>query len=225
MTTTERVYFILLGAPGAGKGTQAERLQQSLGLAHISSGDLFRENMAQATPLGLQAKQYVDKGLLVPDDVTVGMVMDACSHLPEGQRGVLLDGFPRTIAQADALAQALEQANGRLGAVIYISVPNDVLLVRLSGRLTCRNCGAMYHKVFMPPKVPGKCDICGGDLYQRADDTEETARKRLEVYFAQTAPLIDYYRRAGLVVDVNGDQIAESVTADLETVIRQRMAA
>lgn len=209
------MYFILLGAPGAGKGTQAERLQERLGFTHISSGDLFRENMAKGTPLGLKAKEYVDKGLLVPDDITVGMVMEAC----RGKDKVLLDGFPRTIAQAEALKAALAQIGDRLKGVLYIKVPEDVLLARLSGRLTCRNCGAMYHKVFLPPKVPGHCDLCGGELYQRSDDTEETARKRLEVYFAQTSPLIEYYRQAGLLLEINGDQAVDQVTADLETAI------
>lgn len=209
------MYFILLGAPGAGKGTQAERLQERLGFTHISSGDLFRENMAKGTPLGLKAKEYVDKGLLVPDDVTVGMVMEAC----HGKDKVLLDGFPRTIAQAEALKAALARTGDNLKGVLYIKVPEDVLLARLSGRLTCRNCGAMYHKVFLPPKVPGHCDLCGGELYQRSDDTEETARKRLEVYFNQTSPLIEYYRQAGLLIEINGDQPVDQVTADLETAI------
>jgi len=211
------VYFILLGAPGAGKGTQAERLQERLGFTHISSGDLFRENMAKGTPLGLKAREYVDKGLLVPDEITVAMVMQAC----RGHDRVLLDGFPRTIPQAEALNTALAQSGDSLKGVLYIKVPDDVLLARLSGRLTCRNCGAMYHKVFMPPKTPGRCDLCGGELYQRSDDTEETARKRLEVYFTQTSPLIEYYRQAGLLIEINGDQPVDQVTADLEMAIAQ----
>lgn len=219
------MYYILLGAPGAGKGTQAERLHDELGLLHVSSGDLFRENMSKGTPLGIQVKQYVDKGLLVPDDLTVAMVMDAVMGRPESRAGVLLDGFPRTVGQADALGKALDQARERLACVLYIQVPNDVLLVRLSGRLTCRNCGAMYHKVLMPPKAPGKCDVCGGELYERADDTEETARKRLDVYFRDTAPLIEYYRRCGLLAEVDGNQAVELVTADLEKAIRGPMAA
>jgi adenylate kinase len=213
------MYFILLGAPGAGKGTQADALHDKLGLAHISSGDLFRENMAKGTPLGLQVKQYVDKGLLVPDDLTVAMVMGACIGRPETSKGVLLDGFPRTIPQAQALGKALKKAKQELGPVLAIEVPNDVLLARLSGRLTCRNCGAMYHKVFMPPKVPGKCDVCGGELYQRSDDTEETARKRMDVYFAQTAPLVAYYKKARRLVEIDGNQPVEKVTADLEAAI------
>ncbi|MDP3047183.1 MAG: adenylate kinase [Chloroflexota bacterium] len=219
------MYYILLGAPGAGKGTQAERLHDELGLLHVSSGDLFRENMSNGTPLGIQVKQYLDKGLLVPDDLTVAMVMDAVMGRPEGRAGVLLDGFPRTVGQADALGKALGQARERLACVLHIQVPNDVLLVRLSGRLTCRNCGAMYQKVLMPPKVPGKCDVCGGELYERADDTEETARKRLDVYFRDTAPLIEYYRRCGLLAEVDGNRAVEVVTADLEKAIRGTMAA
>jgi adenylate kinase len=218
--TASRVkYYILLGGPGAGKGTQAERLRDRQGFAHVSSGGLFREHLAKGTPLGLQAKPYLDKGVLVPDDVTVAMVMVACLALPKGGRGVLLDGFPRTIAQAEALRSAVAQAKGRVKAVLYIMVPNPVLLTRLSGRWTCGNCGAMYHAVFMPPKVAGKCDECGGDLYQRVDDREETARTRLDVYFAQTAPLIEYYRKSGILKEINGDQAVDKVTADLEAAI------
>ena len=218
------MYYILLGAPGAGKGTQADRLHDELGLLHISSGDLFRENMSKGTPLGVQVKQYVDNGLLVPDDLTVAMVMDAVMGRPESCAGVMLDGFPRTVGQAEAFGKALDQANERLGCVLHIQVPNDVLLVRLSGRLTCSKCGAMYQKVLMPPKVPGICDVCGGQLYERADDTEETARKRLDVYFRDTAPLIAYYRDRGMLVEVNGNQAVELVTADLENAIRGTMA-
>jgi adenylate kinase len=219
------MYYILLGAPGAGKGTQAVRLHDELGLLHISSGDLFRANMSKGTPLGAKVKPYLDNGLLVPDDLTVAMVMDAVMGTPESRAGVLLDGFPRTVGQADGLGKALEQARERLGAVLYIQVPSEVLLQRLSGRLTCRNCGAMYHKVLMPPKAPGKCDVCGGELYERVDDTEETVRKRLDVYFRDTAPLIAYYRSRGLLVEVNGNQAVELVTADLENAIRGTMAA
>jgi adenylate kinase len=219
------MYYILLGAPGAGKGTQAERLQDELGLLHVSSGDLFRENMSKGTPLGIQVKQYLDKGLLVPDDLTVAMVLTSVMGRPESRAGVLLDGFPRTVGQADALGKALEQAGERLAGALHIQVSNDVLMVRLSGRLTCRKCGAMYHKVLMPPKVPGKCDICGGELYERADDTEETVRKRLDVYFRETAPLIEYYNRRGLLTVVDGNRAVELVTADLESAIRGTMAA
>jgi adenylate kinase len=219
------MYYILLGAPGAGKGTQADRLHDELGFLHISSGDLFRANMSKGTPLGMQVKKYVDNGLLVPDELTVAMVMDAVAGAPESGAGVLLDGFPRTVGQADGLGKALEQARERLGAVLFIRVPNEVLLTRLSGRLTCRNCGAMYHKVLMPPKVAGKCDICGGELYERADDTEETVRKRLDVYFRDTAPLIAYYRSRGLLVEVDGNRAVELVTADLENAIRGTMAS
>lgn len=212
-------YYILLGAPGAGKGTQAERLRDEKGFAHVSSGDLFRENLAKGTPLGLQAKQYIERGALVPDDVTVAMVMGACQALPKGGPGVLLDGFPRTIAQAEALKRAVAQSRGQVKAVLYITAPNPVLLARLSGRWTCSKCGAMYHAVFVPPKVAGKCDECGGDLYQRPDDREETARARLDVYFAQTSPLIEYYRKAGILKEINGDQAVGKVTADLEAAI------
>lgn len=217
------MYFILLGAPGAGKGTQAENLGERLGLVHLSSGDLFRENMAKGTPLGLKAKEYVDKGLLVPDDLTVTMVLGARPDGLEGKVHVLLDGFPRTIPQAEALARAIGQSKTTLGAVLHIKVPPKELLKRLSGRLTCRKCGDQYHQVFVPPKAAGKCDECGGELYQRTDDTEETARKRLEVYQAQTAPLIDYYEKAGLLVNVNGNRPVEAVTGTLTKAIVRRL--
>ncbi len=219
------MYFVLLGAPGAGKGTQAERLRDELGMAHISSGDLFRENIAQGTPLGSQAKQYIDQGQLVPDGITVAMVTEACRRHAEAGEHILLDGFPRTIPQAEALDAALAAKGQKVAAALHIQVPLKELLQRLCGRLTCRSCGAMYHALFVPPKVPGKCDECGGELYQRSDDTEETARRRLEVYFAQTSPLIQHYRKRGVLVDVNGDQPVEMVTRDLLQAVRARISA
>jgi adenylate kinase len=219
------MYFVLLGAPGAGKGTQAEHLRDELGMAHISSGELFRENMAQGTPLGIQAKQYIDQGLLVPDGLTVAMMIGACREPSEAGQHILLDGFPRTIPQAEALDSELATQGQKVKAALHIQVPLKALLQRLCGRLTCRNCGAMYHTVFVPPKVPGRCDLCGGELYQRSDDTEETARRRLEVYFAQTSPLVQHYRQSGVLVDINGDQTVGDVTRDLLVVVRARIAA
>jgi adenylate kinase len=217
------LYLILLGAPGAGKGTQAERLVEHFGLVHVASGDLFRENIAQGTPLGQQAKTYVEQGLLVPDDLTVAMVMERLAQ-PDCQAGVLLDGFPRTVAQAEALQTALARQGKRIDAVLYIRVPTEVLLNRLSGRLLCRHCQAVYHTIFNPPKAPGVCDACGGELYQRIDDSRETAQRRLDVYFAQTTPLIEHYRKLGLLVEINGDQEISAVEAGMVKVIEDLKA-
>lgn len=203
-------YYILLGAPGAGKGTQAAMLILALGIPHVASGDLFREHLSKGTELGLLAKQYMDEGKLVPDDVTVRMVLERLAQ-PDCTEGAILDGFPRTIAQAQALERALSANGQRIKAALYIKASADELLRRLSGRYTCKNCGAVYHIIFDPPKQPGVCDKCGGALYQRADDTPETARKRLDVYFQQTAPLIEYYRQQGLLREIDGEQPIEAV--------------
>ncbi len=212
-------YYILLGAPGAGKGTQAAMLVLALGIPHVASGDLFREHLSKGTELGLLAKQYMDEGKLVPDDVTVRMVLDRLAQ-PDCAKGAILDGFPRTIAQAQALERALSANGQRIKAALYIKVSNDELLRRLGGRYTCKNCGAVYHIVFDPPKQPGVCDKCGGPLYQRPDDTPETAKKRLDVYFQQTAPLIEYYRQQGLLREIDGAQPIEAVHAALLNVIK-----
>ncbi len=199
------MYVILLGAPGAGKGTQAVTVSKALGLAHVSSGDLFREAQAKGTELGLLAKSYMEKGQLVPDEVTVKMVLERLGE-PDCANGAILDGFPRTLDQAKALDAALAARGQRIDKVAYIKVSTDELLSRLGGRWICRKCQAPYHVKNLPPKVAGKCDVCGGELYQRADDSMETAKKRLEVYFAQTAPLIEYYQKAGNLVDIDGEQ-------------------
>ncbi len=212
-------YYILLGAPGAGKGTQAAMLVLALGIPHVASGDLFREHLSKGTELGLLAKQYMDEGKLVPDDVTVRMVLDRLAQ-PDCAKGAILDGFPRTIAQAQALERALSANGQRIKAALYIKVSNDELLRRLGGRYTCKNCGAVYHIVFDPPKQPGVCDKCGGPLYQRPDDTPETAKKRLDVYFQQTAPLIEHYRQQGLLREIDGEQPIEAVHAALLNVIK-----
>lgn len=202
--------LILLGAPGSGKGTQAERITQVRGLVHVASGDLFRQAAKEGTELGKLAKSYMDKGLLVPDDVTVKMVLERIAGL---SKGFMLDGFPRTIEQAQALDKAL--GDKPIDKVLYIKVSNEELLRRLSGRWICRQCQSPYHLVSSPPKVPGRCDHCGGELYQRADDTVETAEKRLEVYFAQTAPLIDYYRQSGRLVETDGERPIEEVSREV----------
>jgi len=198
------VYIILLGAPGAGKGTQAATLAEKLGAAHIATGDLFRQALEQGTELGMQAKSYMEKGTLVPDEITAQMVLDRISA-PDCEAGIILDGFPRNLEQAETLDKALARQERAIDKVVYIKVPEEELLKRLSGRWICRKCQAPYHAVDSPPKVAGKCDRCGGELYQRADDNMKTIKNRLEVYFAQTAPLIDYYDRAGKLLEVNGE--------------------
>ena len=220
MAGQKPLYIVLLGGPGAGKGTQAERLAGNLGIPQVSTGDLFREHLKKETELGLEARQYMDRGELVPDEVTVSMVRERLSR-PDAARGAILDGFPRNIAQAEALEALLADLGARLDAVFYIEVPKDVLLKRLSGRWTCRSCGAMYHEIFNPPEQPGVCDRCGGELYQRPDDTPETQRHRIEVYFEQTAPLIDYYRDRGGLVEVDGRQGIEEIQADLLDLIKE----
>jgi adenylate kinase len=197
-----------------GKGTQAERLTDRLGLRHVASGDLFRQHLKAETPLGLKAKSYMDQGLLVPDDVTINMVMDRLAR-PDCAGGAILDGFPRTVAQAQALEDALAQEGQAVEVALYINAPTDVLLARLGGRWTCRQCGAVYHMLFNPPQAEGRCDECGGELYQREDDTPETHRRRIEVYQEQTASLIDWYRAKGLLREIDGTQDISGVTVAL----------
>ena len=211
-------YIILLGPPASGKGTQAARLHKMLDLPHVASGDLFRENLKNETELGRQAQVYMNRGELVPDDITIGMVMDRLSR-PDCAAGALLDGFPRTIAQAEALDKALAAQGQKIGLVPNIAVPNEVLVERVSGRRLCRTCGKSYHVKFNPPKQPGVCDKDGGELYQRDDDNPETVRQRLQVYWQQTSPLIDYYRRQGVLVEIDGDQSIDEVTADLRAAV------
>lgn len=198
------MYIVFLGVPGAGKGTQADIVAQKLNLVHIATGDLFRQAMEKGTRLGKKAKSYMQKGELVPDEITIGMVLERISA-PDCKDGVIFDGFPRNLRQAEALDKALAQQGKAIDEAVHIHVPEKELIQRLSGRWTCRQCQAMYHATNSPPKVWGKCDKCGGDLYQRPDDTIETIKKRLQVYFAETAPLIDYYARAGKLIDVDGE--------------------
>ena len=197
------MYIILLGAPGAGKGTQAAMLADKLNLVQVASGDLFRQALRDETELGLKAKAYMDKGQLVPDEITIQMVLERLSA-PDCINGAILDGFPRNLQQAEALDKALEKQSKLIDKVVYIAVSEGELLKRLSGRWICRNCQTPYHEVDSPPKVTGKCDRCGGELYQRDDDNVETIKKRLEVYFAETSPLIDYYTSTGKLLEING---------------------
>jgi len=206
--------LILLGPPGAGKGTQATLVSQGAGVAHVATGDLFRENIRNQTELGMQAKAFVDRGALVPDDLTVRMLLDRLDR-PDTQKGVLLDGFPRTVDQARALDEALKERGQAVDQVLYINVGEEEVVRRLAGRWTCRQCGAVYHQVFSPPKQPGRCDQCGGELYQRDDDKPETVRNRLTVFNQQTAPLIDYYKKQSKLLEVNGEQEADAVGRNL----------
>jgi len=208
------MYLILLGPPGAGKGTQAERLEEELHLPHVASGDLFRDNLKNQTELGLLARQYMDKGDLVPDDVTIAMVRERLQR-PDCDQGAILDGFPRTQAQVQGLDRMLDDLGRKLDGVLYIAVPDEELVRRLSGRWICRQCQTPYHTIFSPPATEGVCDACGGELYQRDDDKPETVRARLKVYHQQTAPLIDYYRQVGLLVEVDGAGDIDTVSAAL----------
>lgn len=213
-------FIVLLGPPGAGKGTQAKAIADEMQLPHISSGDIFRENLKNETPLGKEASEYMKKGELVPDDLTIAMIRERIGR-EDCKNGALLDGFPRTPAQAEALAKMLEEFHGRVNCVPYIAVPSEVLIERLSGRWTCRTCGQVYHEKFNPPKTKGVCDLDGGELYQREDDKAETVERRIRVYFEQTSPLIDYYRSQNLLVEIDGTQSIERVTKILLAEIKK----
>ncbi|QEK96825.1 adenylate kinase [Bacillus velezensis] len=210
--------LVLMGLPGAGKGTQGERIVEDYGIPHISTGDMFRAAMKEETPLGLEAKSYIDKGELVPDEVTIGIVKERLGK-DDCERGFLLDGFPRTVAQAEALENILEEYSKPIDYVINIKVDKDSLMERLTGRRICSVCGTTYHLVFNPPKTPGVCDKDGGDLYQRADDNEETVSKRLEVNMKQTQPLLDFYSEKGYLVNVNGQQDINDVYKDVKELL------
>jgi len=214
------LYIVFLGAPGAGKGTQAAAVAGELNLAHIASGDLFRQAVEQGTELGKKAKTYMEKGILVPDEITIEMVLERLSA-PDCANGVILDGFPRNLAQAEALDKALAKQNKAIDKAVYIKVPEKELLRRLSGRWICRNCQTVYNIIDSPPEVGGKCDKCGGELYQRPDDTPQTVKKRLKVYFAETAPLIDYYARRGKLSEVEGEGSVDEVTRKIVTVLHR----
>ncbi len=198
------VRVIFLGPPGAGKGTQAQELAREWGVPHIATGDMLREAVAAKTALGLEAKRHMDSGGLVPDEVVIGLVGERLAQ-PDAKAGCVLDGFPRTVAQAEALDALFARAGIALDRVIYLDVPRSELLRRLTGRRVCRACGRTFHLVSAPPSVAGKCDDCGGELYQRADDSEATVATRLDVYQKQTAPLLDYYRGRRLLAEVAGE--------------------
>ncbi|MDY6907930.1 MAG: adenylate kinase [Chloroflexota bacterium] len=212
------MHVVLVGAPGSGKGTQAGQISQRLGLAHVASGDLFREAASRGDELGQKVKSYMEQGLLVPNDVTISMILERIER-PDCAAGFILDGFPRTLEQAQALDGALGEKGKAIDRVVYINVSADELVRRLGGRWICRSCQAPYHEVSSPPRVAGKCDRCGGELYQRADDTPETVRKRIEVYLKETAPLIDYYQGQGRLVEIDGERGIDEVGADMVAAI------
>ena len=207
-------FLVLLGPPGAGKGTQAKVVSRELGLVHISSGDIFRDNLRNQTELGNTAKQYIDRGELVPDDVTNAMIKERLLQ-SDCSVGALLDGYPRTTDQAKALENILQELGAEVEKVLYIQVPEDVLVERLSGRWTCKAHGHVFHEKYNPPKVKGICDFDGSELYQRDDDKAETVKKRIDVYLEQTAPLINYYRQEGKLVEINGNQSIDKVTEEI----------
>lgn len=212
--------ILLLGAPGAGKGTQAEVLSNQLDMVHIASGDLLRENRKKGTPLGKLADEYIKRGELVPDHLVIDMITTRLKAA-DCARGVILDGFPRTVAQAEALDTTLALTGKRVNRALYIRVGDAALIDRLSGRWICRNCQASYHEKFNPPQVPGVCDICGGDLYQREDDRREVAVNRLRVYFEQTFPVIAYYRKLDSLAEIDGEQEIDRVSHDLIAAIER----
>ena len=206
--------IILLGPPGAGKGTQAAGIVEKYNIPHISTGDIFRKNIKEGTELGKKAKGFIDQGLLVPDELTVGLVTDRISQ-PDCRNGFMLDGFPRNVAQAQHLDKYLKEVGISLDKVVNIEVDKDILVGRAVGRRICKSCGATYHVEFNPPKVDGVCDVCGGELYQRADDNEETVSKRIQVYLDETKPLVNYYSQEGIIANINGQQSIDKVFADI----------
>ncbi len=212
-------YLVLLGPPGVGKGTQAKIISERTGLAHISSGDLFRENLKNQTELGKLAQTYMGKGELVPDDVTIGMIRERLNR-PDCEVGAILDGFPRTPAQAEALEAMLEEFRGQVDAVPFITADENVLVERLGDRWTCRASGHIYNQKSNPPRESGKCDVDGSELYQRDDDKAETVKRRIDVYLEQTSPLIDYYREHGKLIKIDGMQTIEQVAQTLISALK-----
>ncbi len=215
------MYILLMGPPGAGKGTQAEKIVEEFKVPHISTGDMFRAAVKQGSELGKEAKRYMDAGGLVPDIVTIGIVREGLSK-PECAKGFILDGFPRTEEQAVALDGILKDLRIKLNAVINVSVPDDELVSRVTGRRICKACGATYHIKFNPTKVEGICDKCGGNLYQRDDDKEETVKNRLKAYHSQTEPLIEYYKKQGIYKEINGMQAIDKVYVDVKASLTEK---
>jgi adenylate kinase len=213
------MYIIMLGAPGAGKGTQANILSKEMNLSHIASGDLFRQALERKTKIGLLAKSYMDKGELVPDEVTIKMILERINQ-PDCASGCIFDGFPRTLQQAKVLDKALKEQGRSIDKTIYIEVTNEQLVKRLSGRWLCRICQTPYHLINSPPKTPGKCDKCGGELYQRSDDREETVKDRLNVFFAHTVPILDYYEKQDKLIRVNGNQGIQKVAREIISALK-----
>jgi len=212
-------FYIFLGPPGAGKGTQAAQIAEKCGIPHISSGNIFRENLQNETELGKKAKEYMEAGELVPDDLTINMIIDRLSR-SDCDKGAILDGFPRTPAQAEALSEYLAERNDEIACVPFINVPENELVERLSGRWVCRAEGHVYHMKYNPPKQEKICDIDGSELYQREDDKRETVVQRIKVYKEQTTPLINYYEEKGLLINIDGDQSIEKVTEELMEAVK-----
>ncbi|OZI13172.1 adenylate kinase [Bacillaceae bacterium SAS-127] len=211
--------LVLMGLPGAGKGTQAEKIVEKYNIPHISTGDMFRAAMKEETELGLKAKSFMDQGSLVPDEVTIGIVRERLSK-PDCEGGFLLDGFPRTVPQAEALENIMEELGKSINFVINVDVDKDILMARLTGRRICKDCGATYHMVFNAPTVEDKCDRCGGELYQRADDNEETVQNRLDVNLKQTQPLLDFYEQKGYLKNINGQKEIHVVFEDIDELLK-----
>jgi adenylate kinase len=214
------VNLVLMGLPGAGKGTQAEKIVEKYSIPHISTGDMFRAAMKEGTELGLKAKSFMDQGALVPDEVTIGIVRERLSK-DDCQKGFLLDGFPRTVAQAEALENMLTGLNKKIDYCLNIDVDQSILMERLTGRRICKDCGATYHLVFNPPAKDDTCDRCGGELYQRADDNEETVHNRLEVNIQQSEPLLHFYETKGYLKNINGQQDINDVFNDIDSLLRE----
>lgn len=213
--------MIFLGAPGAGKGTQAEKISGRMNIPHISTGDMFREAVSNQTELGKKAGEYMDRGELVPDEVVVGIVKERLLK-PDCKQGCILDGFPRTLPQAEALDEVLDEMGKSVDYVLNIEVSEEEVVKRLTGRRTCRNCGTIYHIEFNKPEREGVCGKCGGELYQRDDDKEETVRNRLRVYGEKTAPLVNYYRRKGVLINIDGEQSVGEVTDEIMRVLENK---
>ncbi|MBE5978856.1 MAG: adenylate kinase [Paenibacillaceae bacterium] len=210
--------IIMLGAPGAGKGTQAKKIAEKYQIPHVSTGDIFRSNIKEGTQLGRKAKEYMDLGALVPDELTIGMLMGRIQQ-EDCRNGYVLDGFPRTIPQAESLQKAITEMGQKIDFAINVDVSDENIINRMSGRRACISCGATYHIVYNPSKVPGICDVCGSELVLRDDDKPETVKKRLAVYHDQTRPLIDYYKEAGVLVNVDGTQELNKVFFDITDIL------